>query len=679
MRTFLSLLLPLATSLLFFPNTVNGNGGLDDPVLAGYDLVAYHSLQPEEDGIPGSPSFQTRYNGYLYYFVDQTNLDIFVANPEPYIPAYGGFCAWGVAWEYEQEGWPWASDHMGPPCGPSDGWALLTDSAGNKRLYCSIWRSYQDDFNQRQVEGMQLANQRWIDWYGSLEAGPKNNGCYAWNWQTCFAESIYNPSILDDDPMATLTATASPTPAIISSQVIAQQTNDSNNVATVWSDPMTVLGDAVTFQWTLQNVDSVTPLLIVDLMYVLDDEFERPLGNNHYLAFGVAEQVMQGALVVCSPLEDTTPSVAGSALASVTSTCKAFLGAGMGITEPTSDAIQPISLESHKNETHYHVRFSANLFACWSNPAWPARILFSRGLVSGNGDPMPHLNNPLHRQAVTGVEFLSVIQDNDGFLSNLTSADLPPKPIALDPLPSSTIVGVEYTMDSFEVLQGRVIVEYGLYYYSRIDEVIHVHLNNVRFNPQEEEDDEHTYIGFGFATDTMSGLIVTCAPSAEFEATTDGSIVLKELTATCHQWRGFGTNLYPRALETDPGGWFLTSLEGNGTHVNYTLAGRVSEVLEETVAGRVTPSTNLRAILALGRAAPDTATPLMHTSTDRTPMVLEKLAAATQSLTISSLKSGPEGLSVSSAAPRSVSPNIIKVAAFTVFAGAALMYMMTAA
>ena len=87
--------------------------GIDDPVMAGYDLVAYHSLNADDDGIPGSPLFQTRHtNGYLYYFASQQNLDTFIANPDKYLPKYGGFCAWGIAWEYPEDGWPWAADHM---------------------------------------------------------------------------------------------------------------------------------------------------------------------------------------------------------------------------------------------------------------------------------------------------------------------------------------------------------------------------------------------------------------------------------------------------------------------------------------------------------------------------------------------------------------------------------------
>lgn len=154
--------------------------GQQDPVMAGYDVVAYHSLDPLDNGVPGSSTFQSQYDGYVYYFRNDENRMEFEAQPEFYKPQYGGFCAWGIAWEYENEGWPWQRSHMGPPCGPSDGWALLPDENGTPKLYCSIWRSYQEDFNTKREEGIRLADERWITYYGSLDAGPMNNGCYAW-------------------------------------------------------------------------------------------------------------------------------------------------------------------------------------------------------------------------------------------------------------------------------------------------------------------------------------------------------------------------------------------------------------------------------------------------------------------------------------------------------------------
>lgn len=93
---------------------IKAMGGVDDPVMAGYDLVAYHSLDEKDDGIPGSKDYSLRHeDGYLYYFSNQQNLEAFQADPDRYLPQYGGFCAWGMAWEYPEDGWPWAMDHMG--------------------------------------------------------------------------------------------------------------------------------------------------------------------------------------------------------------------------------------------------------------------------------------------------------------------------------------------------------------------------------------------------------------------------------------------------------------------------------------------------------------------------------------------------------------------------------------
>lgn len=610
--------------LVFLPRAVRGKGERNDPVMAGYDLVAYHDLDPLDDGIPGSEEFRYRREGYLYYFSTQENLDKFIANPTPYLPMYGGFCAWGIAWEYPVDGWPWAQDHMGPPCGPRDGWALLTDpDSGEKRLYCSIWRSYQDDFNRKSEEGMRLANKRWIEFYGSLDAGPKNNGCYAWNWRECYAESIYDPlNPIRGDSVPTASPTMAPTLA----QSLFQE-DQAARLSTNWSEPMTVLNGTLTFQYTLEDVASIRPLLVVDLMYELDNEFD--FIDNPYLAFGVAEQVMEGALVVCQPRAKNVAiekSLVSSELALVESTCQAYMGFGMGIAELKTDPVQPTVRLSERNETHYHLIFTANLFACWSNPVWPARVLFARGLVSGAGDPMPHQNNLMHRQAVSGVEFMSIIEYGEDTVDvPLLDPEGPPKPLELEPLSTGFVAPVENTAGSVEILEGRVALEYELFHYSAVDEeeVVHVSLS-VPYDPQDEE---HAYVGFGFSMDTMTGLIMTCTPHlddwrlADDTGKTEG---LGNLTATCHQWRGEGSNLYPRSLLTDAGGWFLQSVVGSGTHVTYTLAGRVADVV---AGGRLAADTNLRAICALGRSAPDTSTPLMHTSRDRTALVLDQLAS----------------------------------------------------
>src|SRR5258706_13598579 len=60
----------------------------------GHDVVAYF-----QDGrpTPGDARFATVYNAATYRFASQANLDEFKSHPATYEPAYGGYCAYGVA------------------------------------------------------------------------------------------------------------------------------------------------------------------------------------------------------------------------------------------------------------------------------------------------------------------------------------------------------------------------------------------------------------------------------------------------------------------------------------------------------------------------------------------------------------------------------------------------------
>lgn len=60
---------------------------------AGYDLVSYFENGPKK----GDKAFQTTYQGVDYKFASQSNLDTFLADPERYLPQYGGFCAYAMA------------------------------------------------------------------------------------------------------------------------------------------------------------------------------------------------------------------------------------------------------------------------------------------------------------------------------------------------------------------------------------------------------------------------------------------------------------------------------------------------------------------------------------------------------------------------------------------------------
>ena len=70
--------------------TVNGLG----VALRGNDAVA---LATGLDVTPGQAAFTAEHDGVAYYFASAATMQRFAANPESYLPQYGGFCALGVA------------------------------------------------------------------------------------------------------------------------------------------------------------------------------------------------------------------------------------------------------------------------------------------------------------------------------------------------------------------------------------------------------------------------------------------------------------------------------------------------------------------------------------------------------------------------------------------------------
>ena len=64
--------------------------------LEGYCPVAYFAVnQP----VRGSAEFASTYDGVTYYLVSEEAKQAFEASPESYVPAYGGWCAFGMAVE----------------------------------------------------------------------------------------------------------------------------------------------------------------------------------------------------------------------------------------------------------------------------------------------------------------------------------------------------------------------------------------------------------------------------------------------------------------------------------------------------------------------------------------------------------------------------------------------------
>lgn len=64
------------------------------PGTNGYDPVAYHT---EGKPVKGNGWNVAEYEGVTYLFSNKKNRRMFEANPEKYLPEYGGYCAYGVA------------------------------------------------------------------------------------------------------------------------------------------------------------------------------------------------------------------------------------------------------------------------------------------------------------------------------------------------------------------------------------------------------------------------------------------------------------------------------------------------------------------------------------------------------------------------------------------------------
>lgn len=109
-KSFLARILMLAAIFLVLPACTNqdGNERVAEDVLVnvtgvaieGYDPVAYFT---EGGATRGSAEFSVEWNGARWWFASADNLAAFQSAPETYAPAYGGWCAYGVAEGYAAE------------------------------------------------------------------------------------------------------------------------------------------------------------------------------------------------------------------------------------------------------------------------------------------------------------------------------------------------------------------------------------------------------------------------------------------------------------------------------------------------------------------------------------------------------------------------------------------------
>ena len=88
-------LISITTALALF---TSGASAADHSTIAlaigGYDLVSYHQSSTP---ISGNGHHLASYEGNTYAFATAENKSTFEANPRKYLPAFGGYCAYGAS------------------------------------------------------------------------------------------------------------------------------------------------------------------------------------------------------------------------------------------------------------------------------------------------------------------------------------------------------------------------------------------------------------------------------------------------------------------------------------------------------------------------------------------------------------------------------------------------------
>lgn len=78
-------------------------GIVDGVGAGGYDVVAY---QTEQMAVAGDEAITAEHESITYRFASEENRERFAADPQRYLPRYGGYCAWAVSQGYTAHGDP---------------------------------------------------------------------------------------------------------------------------------------------------------------------------------------------------------------------------------------------------------------------------------------------------------------------------------------------------------------------------------------------------------------------------------------------------------------------------------------------------------------------------------------------------------------------------------------------
>jgi YHS domain-containing protein len=108
--------------------------------IRGFDPVAYFT---EQKAVEGSEQHQLPWNGVVWQFKSEENLQLFKNNPDSYAPQYGGWCAYGV------------SENHKSPTDPYS-WTIIDD-----KLYLNYNPKVKEKWKGNTEQCIQRANVYW--------------------------------------------------------------------------------------------------------------------------------------------------------------------------------------------------------------------------------------------------------------------------------------------------------------------------------------------------------------------------------------------------------------------------------------------------------------------------------------------------------------------------------------
>lgn len=124
------------------PFRTTSEGDASNLMLFGHDPVTYFT---ENRAVKGDPQHSAEHLGVTYWFASAANRDLFLADPDAYMPQFGGYCANGI--NYAIPG--------GGGGGPNT-WRIYQG-----RLYVFGGQSSRDHFEMDTVKNLQLAHHYW--------------------------------------------------------------------------------------------------------------------------------------------------------------------------------------------------------------------------------------------------------------------------------------------------------------------------------------------------------------------------------------------------------------------------------------------------------------------------------------------------------------------------------------